>query len=96
VTTLIGLVAAAFTTGAWLPQLLRTWRTRSAEDLSWLYLATMAVGMGLWLGYGLMAGDVVVVCANTVTVVLLSTLVGLKARSHRVGLGVVEDLQPVP
>jgi len=98
VTTLVGLLAAAMTTGAWFPQLWRTWRTRSAQDLSWAYLATTAIGMGTWLIYGLLAGDGVVIAANVTTVVLLSALVVLKARRRPrlVVLPELEELSSVP
>ena len=80
-TVLIGLLAAALTTGAWLPQIWRTWRTRSAEDLSWGYVGTTAVGMGTWLAYGLLTRDPAVIAANVVTLGLLTLLTVLKARS---------------
>lgn len=75
----VGLIAGAMTTGAWLPQLYRTWRSRSARDLSWAYLLTMTTGIALWLAYGLFSGDVAVIAANAVTLLLLSGQVTLKA-----------------
>ena len=44
--SLLGLLAGALTTGAWLPQLLRTWRRGSAEDISWPYLGVFGAGGG--------------------------------------------------
>ena len=52
--TIIGLAAALFTTSAFLPQVIRAWRTRSTRDLSLQSFATYAVGLTLWLIYGLM------------------------------------------
>jgi MtN3 and saliva related transmembrane protein len=75
---LVGLLAGALTTGAWLPQLWQTWRSRSAEDLSWAYLLTIATGFAAWLAYGLLAGDVAVVATNVVTLLLVLGLIGLK------------------
>ena len=77
---LVGLLAAALTTGAWLPQLWRTWRTRSARDLSWAYLATTGLGFVTWLTYGLLTREPVIISANITTLVLLGLLVSLKAR----------------
>ena len=48
----LGLVAGALTTGCWLPQLLKSWRTRSTTDFSWLYLAVFRTGIALWMIYG--------------------------------------------
>jgi MtN3 and saliva related transmembrane protein len=75
----VGLVAGALTTAAWLPQLHRTWRSRSAHDLSWAYLLTMTTGIALWLAYGLLSRDVAVIAANLVTLLLLFGQVALKA-----------------
>ena len=44
--TLLGAAAGILTTGAWLPQLVRCWQTRSAGDISWSYL--LVLGIGVW------------------------------------------------
>jgi MtN3 and saliva related transmembrane protein len=79
--TVVGLLAGALTTGAWVPQIVRTWRTRSAHDLSWGYLAAMALGMSLWLAYGVLTAAPAVVITNVATLLLLAGLTALKARS---------------
>ena len=78
-----GLVAAALTTAAFLPQVLETWRTRSAAGLSLTMLLVFATGVALWLVYGLGTGQVPVILANAVTLVLVLVLVGLKLRDRR-------------
>ena len=75
----LGLLAGALTTAAWLPQLLRTWRRRSAGDLSWFYLVTFGTGVGGWLAYGLLTGDPAILLTNVVTLALVASLVVLKA-----------------
>lgn len=79
--TLLGLAAASLTTGCWLPQLVRSWRTRSVGDLSWVYLAALAAGISLWLAYGVLAGDGVIVLANGLTLAALAALSAIKAGS---------------
>lgn len=76
--TALGLVAAILTTGAWLPQLMKCWRTRSTGDISWAYLAALGAGATLWMVYGFAIHDLVVVSANGVTLGALATLVGFK------------------
>ena len=78
---LIGLLAGTLTTGAWLPQLHRTWRSRSADDISWPYLLTFGAGIVAWIVYGSIDGDVALLAANVVTLVLLSGVAFLKARA---------------
>ncbi|MBM4246154.1 MAG: PQ-loop repeat-containing protein [Deltaproteobacteria bacterium] len=69
----IGYLAAALTTASRIPQIMRTWRLRSAGDLSSLgMLATFTLGIALWLVFGS------VVAANTVTLLLNLVLVGLR------------------
>ncbi|HVV74810.1 MAG TPA: PQ-loop domain-containing transporter [Mycobacteriales bacterium] len=81
-TTAIGLLAAAMTTLAWVPQLLRTRRLRSAAELSWLYLATMTAGLSTWLAYGLIRHDVAIISANVVSLTLVVSLGAYKARDE--------------
>jgi len=75
----LGLVAGVLTTAAWLPQIARTWRSRSADDLSWPYLLVFSAGVSLWLLYGVLSDDVPVLIANAVTIVLVGLLLGLKS-----------------
>jgi MtN3 and saliva related transmembrane protein len=74
----IGLVAAALTTGAWLPQVFKTWRTRSARDFSWGYLAMFACGVVLWAVYGVLRRDIPVIAANVVTIFLVAGVIVVK------------------
>ncbi|WP_344450717.1 SemiSWEET transporter [Actinocorallia aurantiaca] len=83
--TIIGLVAGALTTGCWLPQLLRTWRTRSTDDFSWVYLALLTCGVSMWLAYGLARRDPVITIANALTLLALLTIAGFKAHPQGAG-----------
>ena len=80
--TLLGLAAATLTTGCWLPQLVRSWRTRSVGDISWLYLLVLGTGISLWLAYGVVARDVVIVLANVSTLAAVGTIAGIKAKTE--------------
>lgn len=77
----LGYTAALFATGSFLPQVIKTWRTRSAEDLSFAMLCSHIVGMVLWLLYGVMIGSTPVVAANLVAVILDVALIALKLRT---------------
>jgi MtN3 and saliva related transmembrane protein len=74
VSTTVGLLAGLLTTGCWLPQLLRSWRTRSTGDISWTYLAVLTAGVGLWFVCGVMTAAVAVIATNVATVVALLTV----------------------
>ncbi|WP_265566340.1 SemiSWEET family sugar transporter [Streptomyces hygroscopicus] len=75
---ILGLIAGALTTCCWLPQLFKSWRTRSTADFSWLYLAVFGTGIALWMAYGLQKRDVAIVVTNTLTLTLTLGVVGLK------------------
>ena len=76
----LGLAAGALTTVAFLPQLLKTWRSKSARDISLGMFVLFTVGVALWLVYGLFTGAVPVIAANTVTLILALTILTLKLR----------------
>jgi MtN3 and saliva related transmembrane protein len=77
----LGLLAGVLTTAAWLPQIARTWRSRSADDLSWPYLVVFASGVTLWLLYGVLTRDVPILAANGVTIALVGLLLALKSKT---------------
>lgn len=70
-TTLIGLVAALCTTASYFPQLKKCWETRSAGDLSLKMFGVLAFGIALWVLYGFLQNDIIIVIANAVSFLLL-------------------------
>jgi len=81
--TLIGSIAAVCTTGAFVPQVVRVWRLKSAGEISLTTFSVFAVGTGVWLVYGLFIGSIPVILANAVTLLLALTIVALKLRFDR-------------
>jgi len=79
-TELIGLIAGACTTLAFVPQAVRTLRTGSARDFSPFMLVLFVGGIVLWLAYGLMAGLPAVIAANCATLVLTLPILWVKLR----------------
>ncbi len=78
--TLLGIAAGILTTLAFLPQVIRTWRTKSAADLSFTTFILFCVGVVLWLCYGILLRDLPIILANGVTLVLAATVLGLMIR----------------
>lgn len=79
----VGFGAAFGTTIAWLPQVGRTWTTRSARDFSWGYLFLFMMGVFLWTMYGVLRHDIVVIIANGVTLLLVMSVGLVKAREQK-------------
>ncbi len=84
-TVAIGILAAIGTTGAFVPQVMRTWRTRHADDISWGYLTLFASGVTLWLVYGILRNDFAVISANAATLFLVLVIIALKKLSAKRG-----------
>jgi MtN3 and saliva related transmembrane protein len=81
--TLVGLVAGVLTTIAFLPQLLKIYRTKSGRDVSTRMFVIFSLGVALWLTYGIMIRSLPVIVANAVTLVLALAIIGLKIRYAR-------------
>lgn len=74
----IGYLAAVLTSLAFLPQVLQTWRSRSAGDLSLGTLVAQSSGVSLWIAYGVGIGSAPVIVANAVTLTLMILLLIMK------------------
>lgn len=83
--TTLGLAAGLLTTIAYLPQVIKTWKSKSAQDLSWSMLIVLCIGIVLWLVYGFSVQDVPVIAANILTLVLVSIILVLKIRYKNEG-----------
>lgn len=79
----LGYAAAALTTGSFVPQALLTLRTRDVSGISVAMYSAFTAGVALWLGYGVMLGEWPIVVANTVTLGLASTILGIKIFEDR-------------
>lgn len=78
IVTLLGLLAGTLTTISFVPQVLKTWKTKSADDLSLGMYSIFCLGSLLWLIYGLIISDIPVIAANAVTLTLALTLLYFK------------------
>lgn len=76
----LGLIAGTLTTIAFLPQLIKTWKSKSAKDVSLVMMITFCVGVFLWIVYGLAIGAMPIVVANVVTLALALLILILKIR----------------
>ncbi|MCC7040721.1 MAG: SemiSWEET family sugar transporter [Burkholderiales bacterium] len=79
----LGVVAGVLTTIAFIPQVLRIRRTRSAHDVSWLLFGILALASTLWLWYGVRLHSLPLIATNVVTLALQLWIVALKWRYGR-------------
>jgi len=87
----LGFAAAFCTTAAFVPQLVRVLRLRSARDISLPTFLLFSVGVFLWLLYGLYTGSKPVIASNAVTLVLSLSILILKLRYDR---DAIRELEP--
>jgi MtN3 and saliva related transmembrane protein len=75
---LLGTIASALSTVSLMPQVIRTWRTRSARDISSAWLIVALVSMGLWIAYGVTIGAQAIVWANALTALQAIAILAVK------------------
>jgi MtN3 and saliva related transmembrane protein len=78
--TVIGLLAAAGTTLSYVPQLKKCWETGKARDLSLKMFGILAFGVAMWVVYGVLKHDAVIILANSVSLCLLAGILFFKLR----------------
>jgi len=77
---LVGYAAGFFATAAFVPQVWKTFKARSARDVSLGMYVLFCCGVGLWLVYGLLIVSWPVVVSNFVTLVLSGAVLVLKLK----------------
>ncbi len=78
--SLLGFIAGALTTGAFVPQVVKVWRTKSTRDISLSMWLILCAGIALWIAYGLLTRSAPVVAANAVTLALAAAVLACKLR----------------
>ena len=73
-----GFSAAFLTTIAFLPQLYKTWKTKSAEDVSLIMLILFITGLICWIIYGIKINSVPILLANIITFIFNFSILILK------------------
>jgi MtN3 and saliva related transmembrane protein len=84
--TTIGLIAGTLTSIASIPQVVKTLRTRHARDISIWQPLLLAIGVALWLIYGMLIGDTPLMLANIVPLIcnIMLTILKLRYRNDTV------------
>ena len=80
IVTVVGGIAAFCTTVSYFPQLIKCWQTGHTGDLSLGMFSVLAAGVALWVLYGVLKGDVVIIAANAVSLLLLTGILIFKIR----------------
>ena len=74
---IIGISASVFTAIASIPQLLKLIKEKKADDISSIMLLVLIAGLGLWIYYGFLKKDWILIIANSFSFLLNSSLLTL-------------------
>ena len=81
----IGVCAAVLTSLSYIPQVRKAWPRGSTKDLSLHMLIVLTTGLSLWIGYGVLKSDWVIIVANSVGAILSASVLIFKIRDMRAG-----------
>jgi len=81
--TTLGMLGTALSTLSLLPQVIHTWRTRSAADISAAWLVVALLSMLVWISYGSLVAAPAIVWANALTFVQAGYILFVKLQTER-------------
>ncbi|MBL7731196.1 MAG: SemiSWEET transporter [Chitinophagaceae bacterium] len=80
---IIGYTAGAITSLTFLPQVIKTWKEKSAKDVSMLMFVIAALNEVLWIVYGILLNNWVIIATNAVVLSMSLCMIYLKLRYDR-------------
>lgn len=80
---IVGLVAAIASVLGYVPQVLKSWKTRRAEDISTSMVLLLLFSLSSWLAYGFLVGDLPLIATNAVSLNLLFLLLAAKLKFRK-------------
>lgn len=67
---ILGLIAGGITSVAMLPQLIKVLRSKDVEDISWVMIIILIVGLSLWVWYGILRDELPIILSNAFAVLV--------------------------
>ena len=80
--TVTGIAASAFTAASLVPQLIKVLKEKKAENVSLWMLLVLFIGLGLWVYYGLLKKDIIIVISNAFSFII-NILLGIYALKYK-------------
>jgi MtN3 and saliva related transmembrane protein len=78
--TILGLIAAILVNAAFVPQAIKSWKTKKTEDLSLIMYFVYVTGIGLWLVYGIITVNIPIIFSESIGLLLVFSVLYLKIR----------------
>ena len=79
---ILGIMAGTLTTIAFVPQVIKIYKTKNAKDLSIMTFCIFSCGVFLWLIYGIVTREWPITLANGVTLILIFLIIAMKIRYY--------------
>lgn len=76
--TIFGSIAATLTTASFIPQVIKTIKTKDTKSISLLMYGIFVIGVAMWLIYGIMLQEIPIIVANVITLILSGTVLVFK------------------
>lgn len=78
--TIVGYAAGFLTTVAFIPQVVKIWKAKSAKDVSLPTFVAFTIGVALWLTYGILNQEMPIIVWNAVTLLLAGAILAMKIK----------------
>ena len=79
-TQIIGLAAGVCTATSMLPQVIKTFKEKEAENVSLLMLFILMTGIILWIFYGIKRDDMPIIATNSFSLLVNITMIVLRIK----------------
>ncbi len=77
---ILGYSACAVTALTFLPQVLKTWKEKSAKNVSLMMFIIAFVNEVMWIAYGVLRDDMVIIVTNVIMIIMCSIMILLKLK----------------
>jgi len=77
---ILGMAAGSISAITFLPQVIKTWKTKSAGDISLLMFAFATISVIMWLIYGIKKNDIPIIYTNSLVLLCSLTMLYFKFR----------------
>lgn len=78
--TILGYAACAVTALTFLPQVLKTWKEKTAKNVSLMMFIIAFINEVMWIGYGVLRNDMVIIVTNVIMITMCSIMIFLKLK----------------
>ena len=77
---ILGYSAGAITSLTFLPQVIKTWKVKSAKDISLLMFVIAAINEVMWIAYGALLDNWVIILTNIIVLSMALTMIYFKLK----------------